>query len=435
MRRWRFTRGLPVILAGLSLSLPAWSQDADTADDADDGMIEEIVTTGSKIRRDEFSSISPVQVIGGRDSQRIGIVDPTQMIAESPFVSGTQLDGSTNTSSSSGATEGVPANGPGAASVALRGLGAERTLLLVNGRRLSPSGVRGAPVAPDLNLIPAAMIDRIEILTDGASSIYGADAVAGVANIILRQDFEGIEVSAFGTATDQGGGEETLISMMGGASSDRSSFMVAAEYFNRETIFARDRTDWHDCHQGIEVAPNGDVYKNCQDNRPDNAMAKTDDPFAFDGFDFYYYTPGTTDIGVMNWSNDDAANQFLGRTAIGVDNPGILTGSASETPYNLQQELLDTQLQGNIERINIYATGEHELNSGHTVYMEGSYTQRQNFEYFTAEQVYPSQPNLIPMEDANGDLWHVAAVRQSDQSFRFCKSGTGVYAGRSAADA
>ena len=136
----------------------------------------------------------------------------------------------------------MPATGPGAATVSLRGLGPERTLLLVNGRRLSPSGVRGAPVAPDLNLIPAAMIDRIEILTDGASSIYGADAVAGVANIILRTEFEGIELNAFGTQPEQSGGEETLISLMGGTSNDRASFMMAAEYFNRETIFAGDRT-------------------------------------------------------------------------------------------------------------------------------------------------------------------------------------------------
>lgn len=402
--RLRRTFCCSAVAVSFMLSGPAFSQDDETAVDDDDRMIEEIVTTGSKIRRDAFSSISPVQVIGGRDSLRIGTVDPTHMIAESPFVAGTQLDGSTNSSSSSGATEGVPANGPGAASVALRALGAERTLLLVNGRRLSPSGVRGAPVAPDLNLIPAGMIDRIEILTDGASSIYGADAVAGVANIILRQDFEGIELNAFGTATDQGGGEESLISMVGGATNDRSSFMLAAEYFNRETIFARDRTDWNDCHRGIEVAPDGTIYSHCQDNRPDNAMAKTDDPFSFDGFDFYYYTPGTSDLGIMDWSDDDAANQFLGRTAIGVDNPGILTGSASETPYNLQQELLDTQLQGNIERINIYATGRHELSAGHSVYMEGSYTQRQNFEHFTNEQVYPSQPNLIPQEGADGEL-------------------------------
>ena len=400
-RLWR-TLGWSFVAAGLTVSGPVFSQEDDSAAEA---AVEEIVVTGSKLRRDEFSSISPVQVIGGQDSIKIGTVDASQMIAESPFVFGSQLDGSTNSGSTTGAVEGVPASGPGSATVSLRGLGAERTLLLVNGRRLSPSGVRGAPVAPDLNLIPSAMIDRIEILTDGASSIYGADAVAGVANIILRSEFEGIEVRAFGTSPEQSGGEETLISFVGGASNDRSNFTVAAEYFNRDRIMARDRTDWNSCVlQGIEVAPDGTQYKHCEDGRPDNAIAKTDDPFSFAGFDFYYNTPGTTDIGVMDWSTGDGANLYLGRTATGVDNPGNLTGSASETPYNLQQELLDTQLMGNIERINIYATGRHDLSDSHTVYMEGSYSQRQNFEHFTDEQVYPSSPNLIPQEDANGDV-------------------------------
>lgn len=400
-RRLRRIFGWSVLTASLSLSATALAQDDEATDEG--APVEEITVTGSKIKRDAFSSISPVQVIGGQDSLRIGTVDPSQMIAESPFVTGTQLDGTTNSSSSSGATEGVPATGPGAATVSLRGLGPERTLLLVNGRRLSPSGVRGAPVAPDLNLIPAAMIDRIEILTDGASSIYGADAVAGVANIILRTEFEGIEINAFGTQPEQSGGEETLISLVGGTSNDVASFMLAAEYFNRETIFARDRTDWNSCHQGIEVAPDGKVYKHCQDNRPDNAGATTDDPFGFAGFGFVFNTPGTTDIGVPNWSTGAGATQFLGRMP-GDGSGDWRVGSASETPYNLQQELLDTQLMGNIERINIYTTGRYDLGDNHSVYMEGSYTQRQNFEYFTDEQVYPSSSNWIPMEDANGDL-------------------------------
>lgn len=396
MRRWRTIFGWSLVAAGLTLSVPASSQDADDAV-VDDGVIEEIVVTGSKLRRDEFSSISPVQVIGGQESIRIGTIDVTQMIAESPFVFGTQLDGSTNSGSTTGAVEGVPASGPGSSTVSLRGLGPERTLLLVNGRRLSPSGVRGAPVAPDLNLIPSAMIDRIEILTDGASSIYGADAVAGVVNIILRSEFEGIEIRAFGTSPEQSGGEETLVSFIGGASNDRSNFTISAEYFNREHIFARDRTDWNSCVLNIEVAPDGTTYQHCEDARPDNST------FIFSE-GFVYYTPGTSDIGVMDWSTADATNLFLGRTDQGVDLPGNLAGSASETPYNLQQEELDTQLQGDIQRINLYATGKYELSPSHTLYMEGSYTQRQNKDIFTSEQAFPAIPHMIPELDAAGNV-------------------------------
>jgi len=391
MRRWRETLGWSLVAAGLTISAPAYSQEDDSAAELKDSVVEEIVVTGSKLRRDEFSSISPVQVIGGRDAVTIGVVDITQMIAESPFVFGTQLDGSTNSAAPTSAIEGVPASGPGAATVALRGLGPERTLMLINGRRLSPSGVRGAPVAPDLNLIPSAMVDRIEILTDGASSIYGADAVAGVVNIILRDEFEGIELRAFGTSTDQSGGEEGLVSLVMGGTTDNSSFMLSAEYFNRERILLGDRTDWHSCLMDMEVAPDGTHYRHCQDSRPDNAAF-------IDSSVFVYYTPGTTDIGVMDWSDDDAANLFLGRTDQGVDLPGHLVGSASETPYNLQQEMLDSQLNGDLQRINLYATGKYELGAGHTAYIEGSYTQRQNKEIFTSEQIFPAIPPMIPQE-------------------------------------
>jgi iron complex outermembrane receptor protein len=378
------------LLAGIGLSLSAHAQQ--DAGASDDEPIEEIVTTGSKLRRDAFSSISPVQVIGAQESIKVGTVDVTQMIAESPFVFGTQLDGSTNAGSTTGAVEGVPASGPGSATVALRGLGPERTLLLINGRRLSPSGVRGAPVAPDLNLIPSAMIDRIELLTDGASSIYGADAVAGVANIILRSEFEGIEVRAFGTAPGQSGGEESLVSFIGGASNDRSNFTVAAEYFNREHIFTRDRTDWNNCLRDIDVAPDGTEYTQCLDSRPDNATFISSQGFV-------YYTPGITDIGVTDWSTNAGAAAFIGR-------PGTnaLVGTAAETPYNLQQEELDTQLQGDIQRINLYATGNYELTSNHRLYIEGSYSQRKNTDIFTSEQAFPAVPHQIPELDSSGNV-------------------------------
>jgi iron complex outermembrane receptor protein len=397
-RLWR-TFCWSLVATGLTVSTPVFSQDDDAAAELEETVeTEEIVVTGSKLRRDEFSSISPVQVIGGQDAIKVGTVDVSQMIAESPFVFGTQLDGSTNSGSTTGAVEGVPASGPGSATVSLRGLGAERTLLLVNGRRLSPSGVRGAPVAPDLNLIPSAMIDRIEILTDGASSIYGADAVAGVANIILRKEFEGIELRGFSTAPEQSGGEESLISFIGGASNDRSNFTVAAEYFNRSRIMARDRTDWNSCLQVMEVAPDGTVYQHCQDNRPDNAAFISSQGFV-------YYTPGQTDLDIMNWSTSDGANLFLGRTDQGTELPGNLTGSASETPYNLQQEELDTQLQGDVQRINLYMTGKYDLTTSSTLYLEGSYTQRQNKGIFTSEQAFPAIPHMIPQQESEMGDW------------------------------
>jgi iron complex outermembrane recepter protein len=377
---------IPFALACTLIAIPAAAQEAEV-----DEAIEEITVTGSKLRRDAFSSISPVQVIGGQESVRIGMVDTAQMISESPVVFGTQLDGSVNSGSVTGAVEGVPASGPGSATVALRGLGPERTLMLINGRRLSPSGVRGAPIAPDLNLIPSAMIDRIEILTDGASSIYGADAVAGVVNILLREDFEGMEVRGFGTLPTESGGEEALFSLIGGASNDRSNFTVAAEYFERQHIYARDRTNFNDCLRDFEIDPaTGQIYSMCVDNRPDNAV------FIFSR-GFVYDTPGISDIGVPGFSSNPGAAAFIGQSS-------PLIGSAAETPYNLQQEELDTQLQGDIQRVNLYATGKYAITPEHSVYIEGSYSQRQNTDIFTSEQAFPAIPALIPQEDANGNI-------------------------------
>jgi len=380
----------PLTLVSALATGPVHAQE-DLAITGDEREVEEITVTGSRLRRDEFSSISPVQVIGGQEAVRIGIADTTQMIAESPVVFGTQLDGSVNSGSTTGAVEGVPASGPGSATVALRGLGPERTLMLINGRRLSPSGVRGAPIAPDLNLIPSAMIDRIEILTDGASSIYGADAVAGVVNIILREDFEGIEARGFATLPMESGGEEALFSLIGGASNDRSNFTVAAEFFDRQHVFARDRPDFNDCLRDIEVDPaTGQEYSICSDGRPDNAVFIGSQAFVYD-------TPGTTDIGIPGFSSSAGAGALIGQ-------PIATVGSAAETPYNLQQEELDTQLQGDIQRINLYATGNYQLTPEHSVYVEGSYSQRQNTDIFTSEQVFPAIPAGIPQEDANGNI-------------------------------
>lgn len=377
---------LPFILA--FFAVPAQAQeDASQPDDE----VEQITVTGSKLRRDEFTSISPVQVIGAQEAAQIGLVNTTQLIAESPVVFGTQLDGTVNSGSTTAAVEGVPASGPGAATVALRGLGPERTLLLINGRRLAPSGVRGAPIAPDLNLIPSAMIDRIEILTDGASSIYGADAVAGVVNIILRDDFEGIEARAFGTMPSESGGEEALFSLIGGASNDRGNFTMAAEFFERQHVMVRDRLNFNDCLRDIEVDPStGQEFSICSDGRPDNAT------FIFSE-GFVYNTPGTTDIGVPGWSTGAAAAAIIGQSDTAV-------GTAAETPYNMQQEELDTQLQGDIQRINFYSAGDYEIAEGHSVYMEASYSQRQNVGLFTTEQVFPAIPAGIPQEDVNGNI-------------------------------
>ncbi|MYF71669.1 MAG: TonB-dependent receptor plug domain-containing protein, partial [Proteobacteria bacterium] len=127
--------------------------------------VEEVVVTGSRIRRDTFTSASPITVITSETSALAGLLDTADILQNSTVATGQQIDDTF----SGFVTDG----GPGSRSVALRGLGEQRTLVLVNGKRWGPSGVRGAVNSVDLTAIPSSSIARYEILKDGASSIYG----------------------------------------------------------------------------------------------------------------------------------------------------------------------------------------------------------------------------------------------------------------------
>ena len=151
--------------------------------------VDEIVVTGSRLKRDTYSSVSPMQIITAEMSREVGLINPGDILQTSTASSGQQID-----LTFSGF---VLDNGPGSSTANLRGLGEARTLVLVNGRRLAPGGAEGAPYAPNLNLVPGSLVQQYDILLDGASSIYGSDAIAGVANVILRKDFNGLEIEGY----------------------------------------------------------------------------------------------------------------------------------------------------------------------------------------------------------------------------------------------
>ena len=155
---------------------------------AADDAIQEIIVTGSRISVPNLQSISPVTAIGAEDIAATGKIRVEDILNQLPQAFAAQ--GSTL---SNGAT--------GTATVDLRGLGAKRTLVLINGRRLMPGNPDNSPNNPssgaaDLNQIPKQLIERVEVLTGGASSVYGADAVGGVVNFIMNTRFEGVKVEA-----------------------------------------------------------------------------------------------------------------------------------------------------------------------------------------------------------------------------------------------
>ncbi len=210
-----------------------------------------IIVTGSRIKRDTFSSISPLQVITADTSIKAGLIDPAQILQQSESASGTQIDATFNGF--------VLNNGPNSQTLNLRGLDATRTLVLINGRRFAPAGVEGAPSNASINQIPGSLIDRYDLLLDGASSIYGSDAVAGVANVILRKDFDGFEVIGNGSIVEAGGNTNYTIAGNWGGNNDRGFIGVGVEYDFRDEIRLFDSEFLSGCNRNVEITDTGEI--------------------------------------------------------------------------------------------------------------------------------------------------------------------------------
>ncbi len=204
---------------------PAFAQDED--ENGDTAQMETVEVTGSRIKRTDAEGSVPVTVIDRQQLELSGEVSVADYLRNTTFNS----FGSFRPQSGSSAQSFAELN--------LRGLGGARTLILVDGRR--------APIAPqagqgqDLNSIPLAAVERIEILTDGASAIYGSDAIGGVVNIITRSDFSGVEMSFGMSNPKREGGETEQGSVIFGAAGDRGNIIAGASYDNRGIIFNRDR--------------------------------------------------------------------------------------------------------------------------------------------------------------------------------------------------
>ena len=187
----------------------------------------EILVTGSRIPRKDLTTAAPIAVIDRQDIQASGLVSIGDILQSLPAQSN-----AINTQFNS--------NGNGATRINLRGLGPARTLVLFNGRRFVPSG-DGADASVDLNSIPSSAIERVEVLKDGASAVYGSDAIAGVVNLITRKRMDGLEVAGYAGATSHSDGTVWDVSATAGASAEKGSFLITGDYYTQKPIFAGDR--------------------------------------------------------------------------------------------------------------------------------------------------------------------------------------------------
>jgi iron complex outermembrane receptor protein len=198
-----------------------------------------IIITGSRIRQDPNNSALPLQIITNRDFQREGIANPEQLIS---YLTDNG-SGADNLASNSDVVSGAARGTNGLSAANLRGQGSASTLILLNGRRVAAHGLQGSAV--DVNQIPFAAIDRVEILKDGASAIYGTDAVGGVINFITKTNFTGVDVAAFNDITQRGDAPIRRVSAtVGWGKLEKNGFNVMAAVSKswNGALFGRDRS-------------------------------------------------------------------------------------------------------------------------------------------------------------------------------------------------
>lgn len=228
----------------VSVSGYTYAQDAEVAEEA----VEEVVITGSRIKRKSLNSASLVSTIT-RDE-----IDESQALLAADVLRLSTY----NTFSSFEPTAGSSAQSN--ATIDLRGLGSSRTLVLMDGRRMPGSPHLGGAGASNINMIPTVAVERIEILADGASSVYGSDAIAGVVNVVTKKQFDGMQVEFRDGTRDRDDGKEMAMSFIYGGTTDSGYFTLMAEHDQRDEIYLKDR--WYSAARAEDENGDGviDLY-------------------------------------------------------------------------------------------------------------------------------------------------------------------------------
>ena len=265
----KVSKAVRLAIAFGAASTAAFSASSFAAEEDSAEKVERIEVTGSRIKRVDMAGDLPVTVIDRTAIELSGETSVADLLRNTTFNS----LGSFRPQSGSSAQ--------GATTVSLRGLGSDRSLVLVDGRRLPKSTLTGS--SQDLNSIPMAAVERVEILTDGASALYGSDAIGGVINVILRKDFNGAEVTLGSGRIEHEGGDRENGSVLFGASSDNSRVLAGASWSGRDIVYARD-FPWY--------SPGGSVYSN------NFTTFTTTDGERASNFDFF--SPEATCEGVGN---------------------------------------------------------------------------------------------------------------------------------------
>ncbi|MBU6199435.1 MAG: TonB-dependent receptor [Xanthomonadaceae bacterium] len=361
--------GISAALGGLMLSTVATPVLAQNKPGNDVQKLEAIEVTGSRIKKAEIADQTPVITISAKDIAQTGLASIGDVIQQLS-VSGSALNTKFNSAGNFGFAPDGSGVGSGSTTISLRNLNAKRTLILVDGLRwVNESSASGVSAAVDLNTIPAGIVERIEILTDGASALYGSDAIAGVINIITKKNQDGAALHAYYGDYSVGDGKTGSGDISFGGKGDRYSFFVDISHYKQNRISS---ADWA---QASSACVPGTGLSNCSSATPFTRVL----------FD----TPGGTDFGGL------CPGGFCSITANGVAGPGGVQNFPSGyhhftsadrfnfAPYNL---LLTPS-----ERTGFFAQTDYKLTDNIHWYMKGLYNTRKSVNQAAPEPIFLGQ--------------------------------------------
>lgn len=364
------------------------------AADGDEGAsIEEIVITGSRIRTGRQAPSIPIDTVSSDDIKLSGFQNVEEVLNNMPqFVP--SRTASTNSTADPNAT--------GAATLDLRGLGGQRTLVLVNGRRYM---FFDGSQRTDINNIPSSLIERVEVVTGGASAVYGSDAVGGVVNFILKDDFEGVEIRSQFNQTSEGDGNVTDITLTlgGNFADDKGNAVVVFNYLDRDAIMTTDR--------GFS----SNVLRDVTDSNGDRVLDVGGSTFIPNGR-FLGVPSDPADIAAI--PGLDAALAAAGLTGLGTNGFIMDDSGTGQRPFVLPGDFynytLDNFLRIPQQRYNMTMLADYDVSDNATIFFEGAYSHNQTTTGFAPAFIN----ELLPIEVTNPyvgqELRDVFAVLDAD---------------------
>ena len=350
-----------------ALAIPAFAQE--------ENVPQTVVVTGSRIRTDPLNQPAPLATVTDADIAKSGttsIGDVLQRMTSS----GGGLNTKFNTSGNTGFPPDQGGVGAGAATVDLRHLGAKRVLVLVDGIRwVNESSASGVSSATDLNTIPTSIIDHVEVLQDGASSIYGSDAIAGVVNIITRRSFEGLQFQGYGGGFDKGDGGTSQFSISTGTKTDTLNAFLDLSYSKQNDVPSSSREISQFPTPGI-----GKCTARCSSGTPSGRYVFTDP------------NTGVSQSIALN-SGVTGRPRYISPVAAGAPRTDDFHGFTVDDRFNFQPYNF---IMTPSERYSVYAQGETKLTDNVSFYLKGLFNNRQSTNSAAPE------PLFIGPEAGNG---------------------------------